>query len=186
MRRVLLTSILAFTCACGSAPVTAGGQTSSIPATSPLALTCTASGAASASWPAPETVTGSEPAIVSAAVSGDTLTLVFASGTPQFKVEAVPSAQFTMDPSGRPVDLAGAAGVRIVLQGFRGDKSNFDGQNSLTSSGPILLQASKIGDYEGIVSFGAGVSTPACASVSTRESSLAFHFIRAPQPAAGS
>jgi len=34
-----------------------------------------------------------------------------------------------------------------------------------------------IGDFEGVVSFGAGVSRPACANVTASSSTLTFRFI---------
>ena len=175
MRRITLTLALMFISACGAAN-SANGQRA--PATaSPVALTCTASGAASPLWPAVPSASATTPAIVSAAVDGDTLKLTFASGTPQFAVVPVGSAHFTVDPSGRPVDLAGASGVKIVLRGFRGDVSNYNGPARLTSSGSILLEVGAIGDFEGVVSFGAGVSRPACASVTASSSTLTLHFI---------
>jgi hypothetical protein len=130
---------------------------------------CTTSGAASGSG---------TPTIVSAAVSGDTLMLTFSNGTPAFQVTTQPSARFLEDPSGRPITLAGSAGVRIVLRGFRGDTSNLTGvPKSLTSKGPLLRQVAPIGDFEGVVSFGAGLSSPGCANVTSNQSSLVFHFI---------
>jgi hypothetical protein len=130
---------------------------------------CTTSGAASGSG---------TPTIVSAAVSGDTLTLTFSNGTPAFQVTTQPSARFLEDPSGRPITLAGSAGVRIVLRGFRGDTSNLTGvPKSLTSKGPLLRQVAPIGDFEGVVGFGAGLSSPGCANVTSNQSSLVFHFI---------
>jgi hypothetical protein len=130
---------------------------------------CTTSGAASGSGTL---------AIVSAAVSGDTLTLTFSNGSPAFQVTTQPSARFLEDPSGRPITLAGSTGVRIVLRGFRGDTSNLTGvPKSLTSKGPLLRQVAPIGDFEGVVSFGAGLSSPGCANVTSNQSSLVFHFI---------
>ena len=108
------------------------------------------------------------------------MTLTFAAGTPQFRVEPVSSSHFIQDPSGQPVVLAGSAGVKLVLSGFRGDVANYSGQASFTSSGPLLLQASKLGDFEGVVTFGAGTSKPACANVTTTGSTLTFQFIPAP------
>jgi hypothetical protein len=130
---------------------------------------CTTSGTAS----------GSEtPTIVSAAVSGDTLTLTFSNGTPAFQVTTQPSARFLEDASGRPITLAGSAGVRIILRGFRGDIPNLTHvPTSLTSKGPVLRQVAPIGDFEGVVSFGAGLSSPGCANVTSNHSSLVFHFI---------
>lgn len=129
---------------------------------------CTISGAAYGSG---------TPAIVSAAVSGDTLTLTFNDGTPAFEVTTQPSARFLGDPSGRPITLAGSAGVRIVLRGFKGDTPNLTGvPKSLTSKGPLLRQVAPIGDFEGVLSFGAGLSSPGCANVTSNQSSLVFHF----------
>ena len=175
MRRTTLILGLMLICACGAAGG-ATGQPSTATA-SPAALSCTAAGDASASWPAAPSASAATPAIVSAATDGDTLKLTFASGTPQFQVTPVGSAHFMVDPSGRPVDLAGASGVKIVLRGFRGDVINYSGAARLTSSGPILLETGAIGDFEGVVSFGAGVSRPACANVTASSSTLSFHFI---------
>jgi hypothetical protein len=111
-------------------------------------------------------------------VSGDTLTLTFSNGTPAFELTTQPSARFLEDPSGRPITLGGSAGERIVLRGFRGDTSNLTGvPKSLTSNGALLRQLSPVGDFEGVVSFGAGLSSPGCASVTRTQSSLVFHFV---------
>jgi hypothetical protein len=174
MGRLTLTLALAVLCGCGASSATPGH-----PSPSPVALSCTASGAASPSWPAPDKASTS-PAIASAAVSGDTLTLTFVSGTPRFQIEQVSNTHFTKDPSGIPVDLAGTSGARIVLRGFRGDVANYTGQASLSSSGPLLMQASKIGDFEGVVTFAAGLSKPACANVTSSGSTLTLRFIAAP------
>jgi hypothetical protein len=175
MRRTILIAGLMLMWACGAANGANGQPT---PATaSPVALSCTASGDASSSWPAASSASATTPAIVSAAADGDTLKLTFASGTPQFQVTPVATAHFTVDPSGRPVDLAGASGVKIVLRGFRGDVSNYSGAARFTSSGPILMETAAIGDFEGVVGFGAGVSRPACAHVTTGSSTLTFQFI---------
>jgi hypothetical protein len=159
---------------------TAGPATSASVATpvtpSPLALTCTSSGQASPSW----SVSPPEPAIVLAVVSDDTFTLTFSSGTPQFTVEQYPSAHFRQDASDLPVDLAGTAGVRIAMTGFRGDFSSYTGPRTLDSSGPLLLQVAEIGDWEGYVSWGTGLSGPACANVTASGSTLTFHFIPSP------
>src|SRR6266851_2074823 len=129
MRRTTLILAVTLICACGAAN-SANGQPA--PATaSPVAFTCTASGAASPLWPAAASATA----------------------------------------------LAGASGVKIVLRGFRGDVSNYTGPARLTSSGPILLEAAPIGDFEGVVGFGAGVSRPSCANVTASSSTLSFHFI---------
>jgi hypothetical protein len=121
----------------------------------------------------------SSPAIVSATISGDTLTLTFLTGTPAFSLTPQASPVFYTDPQGSTVPLTGTAGVRIVLTGFRGDISNYTGATSQTSTGPLLLQIYKLGDFEGTVSFGAGVSASACAHVTASGNTLTFVFIPA-------
>ncbi len=66
------------------------------------------------------------------------------------------------------------------MTGFRGDMSNYTGSKSLDSSGPLLLQVAELGDFEGYVSWGAGLSKPGCANVVASGSTLTFHFIPAP------
>jgi hypothetical protein len=117
---------------------------------------------------------------VSATASGDTLTLTFANGTPPFQVVPQSSAMFTEDPSGKQVSLAGTFGARIVLTGFRGDQPNYSGPKTIMSSGPLLLQVAEVGDFEGTVSWGAGLSGAGCASVTSSGSTLTFKFINAP------
>jgi hypothetical protein len=115
---------------------------------------------------------------VSATVSGDTLTLTFDHGTPLFEVTPQSSAHFTAATGrGGPVDLAGSAGVLIILRGFRGDMQNYTGPTSITSHGPLLLEARAIGEFEGVIGWGAGMSKRGCANVAAGASSLTFHFI---------
>ena len=135
-------------------------------------------GVASQSWPLPQPAPSSPPPIVSAAVAGDTLKLTFVGGTPQFQVVTQSTAHFIQDPSGTPVSLGGTSGARILLTGFRGDQPNYSGPKAFTSSGPRLLQVAELGDFEGHVIWGVGLSEPACATVSSTTSTLTFHFIQ--------
>ena len=74
MQRLLPVLALALLCACGATtPPTPAAQASP----SPVALSCTDSGDASASWAAPSTAP-STPAIVSATASGDKLQITCA------------------------------------------------------------------------------------------------------------
>jgi hypothetical protein len=114
-------------------------------------------------------------------VAQDTFKLTFDTGTPDFEVTPQTSARFTADSGlGQPIDLAGSAGVRIVLKGFRGDMDNYVGPASFTSTGPLLVQVRSLGGFEGHVSWGAGLSRPGCASVTAAGSTLTFHFIPLP------
>ena len=122
------------------------------------------------------------PPIVSASVSGDTLTLTFDQGTPAFAVTPQSTAHFT-ETSGRggPVDLAGSAGVLIVLSGFRGDMQNYAGTVDFNPAGPILAEVREIGDYEGVIGWAAGLNAPGCTNVTAGSSTLTFKFV--PNPA---
>jgi len=158
--------------------VTASPSPLSTPSTAPLA--CTSAGAASSSWPGPASRTSTNPPIVSASALGDTLTLTFDQGTPQFDVTPQADTHFVKDPSGMAVDLAGTAGVKIVLRGFRGDMRNYTGPVSAASNGPRLLQVYELGDFEGVVTWAVGVNGGSCASATIGTASLTFQFIATP------
>ncbi len=175
MQRLTLTFAFALLCACGTSGSTSGQATPSS-----TALSCTASGNASPSWPAPQSASASTPAIASVVVSGDTVRVTFAAGTPQFQVEPTTSAHFTTDPGGQLIVLAGTAGVKVVLRGFRGDVQNYRGHTSFTSTGPLLLQVSEVGDFEGVVTFAMGLSKAGCANVTASGSTLTFQLIPSP------
>jgi hypothetical protein len=184
--RLLALALLALTGACGSPRAS---QTHPSPAASsapaaqaaPAARTCTPSGPASASWLPADQQPAGRAGIVSAAVSGDTLTLTFAHGTPAFRTQPQSGATFSAGASGQPVKLAGSAGVHIALTGFRGDAANNAGPRSFTSGGELLREVREIADFEGTVEWAAGLATPGCASVEASGSILTFRFI--PQPA---
>jgi hypothetical protein len=129
-------------------------------------------------WPLPQPPKSDTPPLVSATVSGDTLTLTFTHGTPPFQVITQSGTDFTEDPSGKAVTLAGTDGVQIVLTGFRGDQSNYKGEKRIKSSGPRLLEVAELGDFEGNVTLGAGLSSPSCAVVTSSGSTLTFLFIQ--------
>ncbi len=159
--------------ACGSSSPTA--EVSPRPSSSPLV--CSTGGAASATWKPPDQRTGTTPPIVSAIVSGDTLTLIFDQGTPTYEVTTQSNAHFTaMDGKGGPVDLSGSAGVQIVLRGFRGDMQNYTGTKDFTAGGQALTEVRELGDFEGVIGWAAGLSRPGCANVSAGASTLTFTF----------
>jgi len=122
--------------------------------------------------------TTTTPPIVSAAVSGDTLTLTFDQGTPAFVVTPQATAHFT-ETGGRggPVDLAGSAGVLIVLSGFRGDMQNYTGAMDFKPASSMLAEVREIGDFEGVIGWAAGLNAPGCANVIAVSSTLRFQLI---------
>jgi hypothetical protein len=170
---VILVLVLLSACGTGSPAAEASP--------SPVTLSCTSSGTASPSWPAPSMRTGSAPPIISATAAQDTFKLTFDQGTPDFDLTPQTSARFGADSGlGQPIDVAGSSGVRIVLRGFRGDMDNYAGPASFVSQGPLLVEVRSLGGYEGQVSWGAGLSRPGCASVTTSGSTLTFTFIPLP------
>jgi len=106
--------------------------------------------------------------------------MTFRQGTPAFEIAPQSDAHFTKDPSGQPVTLAGTAGARITLRGFRGDLQNYAGGSSINSSGGVLLQVMEIGDSEGVVTWAVGANGAACATVTSSGSTLTFHFVHQP------
>jgi hypothetical protein len=155
-----------------------GGTSPSAQASPSPTLACTTGGSASASWTSPDQVTSTSPPIVSAVVSGDTLTLTFVKGTPAFEVTTQPNAQFTaVSGRGETVALSGSAGVRIILRGFRGDIQNYTGQKSFMTNGKTLVEVRYLGEFEGVVGWAAGLGKAGCANVAVGSSTLTFTFI---------
>jgi hypothetical protein len=175
MHRLTLILAVALLCACGGTISTSPPRSPSPPSSS-----CTSSGSYSPTWALPQPASNPIATIQSATVSGDTLKMTFVSGTPMFQVTLQSNAHFSQDPSGKPVNLAGTAGAAILLTGFRGFRPSYSGPTTLTSKGPLLLQVAELGDFEGYVNWGVGLSAPACANVTTSASTLTFHFIKAP------
>ncbi|MFI5281970.1 MAG: hypothetical protein ACHQ0J_02430 [Candidatus Dormibacterales bacterium] len=141
-------------------------------------LSCAQSGAASPSWPQAAQLPTSVPPITSATLSGDTFTLTFDRGTPGFELIPQSNSHFAADTGlGQSIDLAGTAGMRIVLKGFRGDMQNYAGPLSFNSAGPMVVQVRSLGGSEGQESWAAGLSRPGCAAVTSAGSTLTFHFV---------
>ena len=114
---------------------------------------------------------------MSARVSGNTLALTFDQGTPAFEVTPQATAHFTAtDGRGGEVDLSGAAGVLIVLRGFRGDMQNYTGPKDFMPQGSTLVEVREIGEFEGVIGWAAGLTSPGCAGVTIGAASLTFHF----------
>ncbi|MGZ5995661.1 MAG: hypothetical protein ACXWN0_08250 [Isosphaeraceae bacterium] len=78
------------------------------------------------------------------------------------------------------MDLAGSAGVLIILRGFRGDMQNYTGSMDFKPASPLLAEVREIGDYEGVIGWAAGLSAPGCANVTAGGSTLTFRFIPSP------
>lgn len=83
---------------------------------------------------------------------------------PQFEVTPRPSARFTTDPLGRAITLRGSAGVAVVV---REAATAPNEATQLPPELPVLKEVQKTGEFEGVLSWGLGVASPACVRVLT-------------------
>jgi hypothetical protein len=89
----------------------------------------------------------------------DRIVFRFSGGRPSARVRYV--TRVIQDPSGRTVVLRGRSFLRIVLQPARAHTANGSGTTvprTITPLFPSLRQLRLAGDFEGVVSFGAGLS----------------------------
>ncbi len=107
-------------------------------------------------------------AVRAGAQSGyDRFVIEFDGPVPPYDVTPQASATFDEDASGRPVELTGSAGLRVVVRGARGAGS-YTGPTDLRPSGTaVLREARQIGDFEGVYTWGLGLSRAACYRVLT-------------------
>ena len=80
---------------------------------------------------------------------------------PAYTVSRQASAKFVKDASGQPVTLRGSAGLRIVFHGASGATS-YNGSRDLTPNLPVVQEVEQLGDFEAVLSWGAGLSQPSC------------------------
>ena len=143
----------------------AGGSASAPPSTpaatpsaGPLpAFTCAASSGAGPS------TGGALTAVRAASQSGyDRFVLELDGPVPAYQVRPQASPTFTQDASGLPVTLAGSAGLTVTLQGSSA-QATYTGPTDLKPAGTATLrEARQVGDFEGVLTWGLGVSHPAC------------------------
>jgi len=80
---------------------------------------------------------------------------------PAYTVSRQASTKFVKDPSGMPVTMRGSAGLRIVFHGASGATS-YTGSRDLTYSLPVVQEVEQLGDFEAVLSWGAGLSQSSC------------------------
>jgi len=80
---------------------------------------------------------------------------------PAYTVSRQASAKFVKDPSGLPVTMHGSAGLRIVFHGASGATS-YTGSRDLTPNLPVVQEVEQLGDFEAVLSWGAGLSQSSC------------------------
>jgi hypothetical protein len=81
---------------------------------------------------------------------------------PEYQINRQTTAHFVRDASGQPVTLSGAAGIRIVL---RNADIVSGAPSDLKPNLPEIREVAQIGNFERVVSYGVGLSTPACIRV---------------------
>ncbi|TMF07826.1 MAG: hypothetical protein E6I37_16840 [Chloroflexi bacterium] len=80
---------------------------------------------------------------------------------PAYTVSRQASAKFVKDPSGLPVTMRGSAGLRIVFHGASGATS-YSGSRDQIVNLPVVQEVEQLGDFEAVLSWGAGLSQPSC------------------------
>jgi hypothetical protein len=80
---------------------------------------------------------------------------------PAYTLSRQASATFVKDPSGLPVTMRGSAGLRIVFHGASG-VTTYNGSRDLTPNLPVVQEVEQLGDFEAVLSWGAGLSQASC------------------------
>jgi hypothetical protein len=80
---------------------------------------------------------------------------------PAYTVSRQASTQFVKDPSGQAVTMRGSAGLRIVFHGASGATS-YSGSRDQTPGLPVVQEVEQLGDFEAVLSWGAGLSQASC------------------------
>jgi hypothetical protein len=112
--------------------------------------------------------TGTSPAqltqvrIAHQAAGYDRIVFEFASGpVPSYTLTRQASTNFTKDASGQPVTLQGSSGLKLVFHGASGYPT-YTGSTDLKPGLPVVQEVEQIGDFEGVLSWGIGLSQQSC------------------------
>jgi len=81
---------------------------------------------------------------------------------PEYQLNRQTTTHFVRDASGQPVTLSGSAGIRVVL---RNADIVTGAPTDLKPNVPEIREVAQIGNFERVVSYGVGLSTPACIRV---------------------
>jgi hypothetical protein len=92
----------------------------------------------------------------------DRFVIEFDGGVAQYRITPQAGSTFTQDASGRQLTLRGAAGLLVVLPNAKRGDVAYTGPTDLTPGLAEIQEARLTGDFEGTVSFGLGLTHPAC------------------------
>jgi hypothetical protein len=102
-------------------------------------------------------------AVRASAQSGyDRFVIQFSGPVPQYTVQPQASATFVQDPSGQRVMLSGSAGLVVTLHGAQSSGSYTGSTDQKPAGTAMLKEARQVGDFEGVVTWGLGLSHGAC------------------------
>ena len=92
----------------------------------------------------------------------DRLTIEFSDGQPaSIDVASQSGTTFTQDGSGQPVTLAGQAGILVTIH-TADAHTNYGGPTDFKTGYSVMVEVRQVGDYEGYVHYGIGLSKTAC------------------------
>jgi hypothetical protein len=80
---------------------------------------------------------------------------------PAYTLSRQASSTFVKDPSGLEVTLQGSNGLRIVFHGATAANS-YPGSQDVSPGLPVVKEVEEIGDFEAVLSWGAGLSRGSC------------------------
>jgi hypothetical protein len=92
----------------------------------------------------------------------DRFVIQFDGPVPPYQVTPQGNASFVQDPKGTSVTLKGSAGLKVVIHGVA-NWTSLPGPAQVQPSGTsVLREARQVGDFEGVVSWGLGLSHASC------------------------
>jgi len=97
----------------------------------------------------------------------DRFVLQFDGPVPKYEVRPQAGATFVQDASGIPVTVAGSAGLLVTIDGATGYRPSTGLADVRAGGTAVLREARQVGDFEGVVRWGLGLSRASCFRVST-------------------
>jgi len=99
---------------------------------------------------------------VAAQTGYDRIVFQFAGGpVPAYTLTRQASTHFVKDASGQPVTLQGSAGLKLVFHGAAAYPT-YTKSTDIKPGLAAVQEVEQIGDFEGVLSWGIGLSKPSC------------------------